>query len=236
LKASEAVARDIVNFITEGGFQPGDMLPREQAMQDQFQVGRGSLREALRLLEVQELIWIKPGVSGGPVVGEAKESALARMLSLYFRVSKVTYDDVANALLILGPLTARHVARNPNRAGIKEALDAALIEGECRLKSVKDEVLAAAKFHQVLNGLSGNPILGMMASALGELFSSHIVAHSDASQILSHCRHDHVEIAQAIKVQDSDAAAEYSYNHMKRIIDFHRGQVPGLFSQLVQWR
>src|SRR3546814_17833116 len=88
------------------------------------------------------------------------------MLSLYFRVSKVTYDDVANALLILGPLTARHVARNPNRARIKEALDAALIEGECRLKSVKDEVLADAKFHQVLNGLSGNPILGMMASAL----------------------------------------------------------------------
>src|SRR3546814_19794597 len=123
LKASEAVARDIVNFMTEGGFQPGDMLPREQAMQDQFQVGRGSLREALRLLEVQELIWIKPGASGGPVVGVAKDSALARMLSLYFRVSKVTSDDVANALLLLGPHTAAPAARIPNKPRINDEIN-----------------------------------------------------------------------------------------------------------------
>jgi DNA-binding FadR family transcriptional regulator len=212
------------------------MLPREQAMQDQFQVGRGSLREALRLLEVQELISIKPGVSGGPVVGEAKQSALARMLSLYFRMSKVTYEDVSDALLILAPLTARRVARNPNRAGIEEALRAALAEGNCTSISVAEEVRAAAQFHHVLSELNGNPILSLLTSALGELFNLHIVANSDASQILPHCRHDHVEIADAIISRDSDAAAELSHDHMKRLIDFHRGQVPGLFSQLVQWR
>lgn len=236
LKASEVVARDIINFITEGGFSPGDMLPREQAMQEQFQVGRGSLREALRLLEVQELISIKPGVSGGPIVGEAKPSALGRMLSLFFRSSKVTYDSVADALLILSPLIARRVARNPDRSSIQSLLEEALVIGECKHSSVGEEVRAAAQFHTVLNNLNGNPILGLIAAALGELYTSHVVANADSSQILSHCRRDHVEIAEAILARDSDAAAQLSHDHMKRLIDFHRAQSPGLFNQLVQWR
>src|SRR4051812_18011504 len=69
LKTSEIVARDVVRDISNGGLQPGDGLPSESAMLEQYGVSRESLREGLRLLEVQGLIRIRRGPGGGPIVG-----------------------------------------------------------------------------------------------------------------------------------------------------------------------
>ncbi|MBC2776633.1 FadR/GntR family transcriptional regulator [Parasphingopyxis marina] len=236
LKASEMVARDIVTFITEGGYSTGDMLPREQLMQEQFQVGRGSLREALRLLEVQGLIAIKPGVSGGPIVGEASATGLARTLSLFFRMLGATYEDVSDALLILAPLVARRAARNGNRDEIAKELQEVLEVSECDGQTATESTRNAAQFHTTLNRLNGNPVLALLTEALGALFNEHIVTHSDASGILPHCRNDHRLIADAVIARDSDNAAQLSYDHMKSLIEFHRTRVPAIFNEPVQWR
>ena len=65
-KVSEVVARAIVHDIVSRGLEPGATLPSEAVMLARFQVGRASLREALRILEVHGLITIKPGPGGGP--------------------------------------------------------------------------------------------------------------------------------------------------------------------------
>ncbi|MEQ9661893.1 MAG: GntR family transcriptional regulator [Parasphingopyxis sp.] len=236
LKASEIVARDIVNFITEGDYSTGDMLPREQLMQEQFQVGRGSLREALRLLEVQGLIAIKPGVSGGPIVGESSPTGLARTLSLFFRMLGATYEDVSDSLLILVPLVARRAARRSDRGSIANDLQEAIDESERDGQTIKESTRNAAQFHSTLNRLNGNPVLALLTDALGELFNEHIVARSDASGILTHCREDHRMIADAVISRDSDNAAQLSYDHMKRLIEFHRARVPAIFNEPVEWR
>src|SRR6478736_6338216 len=57
LKTSESVARDIV----EQGLVTGDSLPSEAVMLEEHGVSRESLREALRLLEVQGLLSIRRG-------------------------------------------------------------------------------------------------------------------------------------------------------------------------------
>ena len=50
MKTSELVARDIILDISEGGLKAGDALPPEASMLNHYEVGRASLREALRLL------------------------------------------------------------------------------------------------------------------------------------------------------------------------------------------
>ena len=84
LKTSELIARDIILDISEGGLKAGDPLPPEATMLKQYEVGRASMREALRMLEVQGLVHIRAGARGGPVVGAATAENLARMLTLYF--------------------------------------------------------------------------------------------------------------------------------------------------------
>src|SRR6478736_4725215 len=63
-KVSEVVARSIVQDIASRELQPGTMLPPESVMLERYRVGRASLREGLRILEIQGLITIKPGPGG----------------------------------------------------------------------------------------------------------------------------------------------------------------------------
>src|SRR5687768_6499818 len=77
-KTSEVVAMQIVRDIVDRGLVEGDRLPLEAAMVRQYRVSRASLREALRLLEVQGLISLRPGRGGGPAVGAADPQHLAR--------------------------------------------------------------------------------------------------------------------------------------------------------------
>src|SRR5688500_15216649 len=103
-KASENVAAQLVNDIVSPGLVPGDSLPAEAAMMVEYQAGRGTVREALRLLEVHGLISIKTGPNGGPIVCDVTAADLARILSLYFARMNVTFADLGDARLELEPL------------------------------------------------------------------------------------------------------------------------------------
>src|SRR5215211_3941173 len=78
-KVSEVVARSIVQDIAARRLPPGTMLPSESVMLDRYRVGRASLREGLRILEIQGLITIKPGPGGGPMVATASSHDFGRM-------------------------------------------------------------------------------------------------------------------------------------------------------------
>src|SRR5579862_3784564 len=77
VKTAETVAAAIVRDIVARGLATGDALPSENAMLEHYRVSRASLREGLRLLEVQGLIRLKPGPGGGPLVGAVDPKNLA---------------------------------------------------------------------------------------------------------------------------------------------------------------
>ena len=112
-KTSEIVALEIVRDIVAQGLKPGDRLPLEAEMLSQYRVSRSSLREALRLLEVQGLIAIRPGPGSGTVVGRVLPGNLARTLTLYLHMSGATYDQLLDAWTAAEPLLARLAAENP---------------------------------------------------------------------------------------------------------------------------
>ena len=57
--SAEQIALDVVTLIGSRGFQPGDRL-REQELADRFNVSRGPVREALRILEARSIVHIEP--------------------------------------------------------------------------------------------------------------------------------------------------------------------------------
>src|SRR5579864_1425673 len=91
-KTAETVAAAIVHDMVSRNLGPGDTLPAEAAMLAHYRVSRASLREALRLLEVQELIRLKPGPGGGPIVTAVDPRNLAKMTTLYLHLGGATYQ------------------------------------------------------------------------------------------------------------------------------------------------
>lgn len=66
-QAAVLLAQSIVQDTFRERLKPGDMLLPERTMLEPYKTGRGTLREALRLLEFQGVICLKPGPRGGPV-------------------------------------------------------------------------------------------------------------------------------------------------------------------------
>ena len=79
LKRSDLVAEEIKRLITERNLNPGDKLPREIELQQQFEVSKGTIREALKSLEVQGLVKISTGPGGGGT-GQGAETAIGGSL------------------------------------------------------------------------------------------------------------------------------------------------------------
>lgn len=97
----EEISSKVKDLIFDGTLKPGDRLPSEIELAKQFGVGRQSVREALRLLELSGFISVQKGYGGGPVV---KDTISTRIRNLYldaFRMEKITIEEFATARTVI---------------------------------------------------------------------------------------------------------------------------------------
>jgi DNA-binding FadR family transcriptional regulator len=236
LKTSELIARDIILDISEGGMKAGDALPPEATMLKHYEVGRASLREALRMLEVQGLVQIRAGARGGPVVGAATAENLARMLTLYFGLAGATYEQMTAVMLILYPNVAAVAASRKLTAAEVQALHESVDQacGTPNPRLIRTETLK--DFHSLLSQFARNPVWELMTDAVGLIFADHIISTTDSREFHGQTVADHKQIAQAVLAGDDELARRTMLEHTQRMIDFYRAQTPAIFSQIVEWR
>jgi len=233
-KLSERLARSILSDIVVGKLQVGAMLPSEAVMTESYGVGRNSVREALRILEIHGLIKIKPGPRGGPVVAPVSSSDLARSLSLFFHALGATFGDLLNARLIIEPLMARLAAERitPESAG---ALSASLTRHDEAGQHEADWMPASADFHVIVNGLSGNPVLDLVSRALIQIYAERTPFHFPASQS-EEVRRVHHRIAKAIIAGDPDLAESRMRRHIASQMTRVTRSRPELLDDLIDWQ
>src|SRR5206468_12578040 len=88
----------------------GELLGREPELVERFGVSRPSLREALRILEAEQLIAVVRGVRGGVVVNAPDSRVTARTAAMVLQSRNVSVADVLEARHLLEPLAARAIA------------------------------------------------------------------------------------------------------------------------------
>ena len=115
-KIFQDVVDQIQEAILEGKLKPGDVLPSERELKEMLQVSRGTLREALRVLEQKGLIHIKLGVGGGAVVQDASYEPVSESLALLIRHQKVSLTHLAEFRAGMEGEAAAHAARRISSA------------------------------------------------------------------------------------------------------------------------
>jgi GntR family transcriptional repressor for pyruvate dehydrogenase complex len=238
---SELLAQDIISDIASRRARPGDTLPSEAALISHFGVGRGSMREALRILEIEGIITMKTGPGGGAVVSNQDPGGLARMMTLHLQVRRVTYLDLLRARSALEPTMARLVAESTN-PDIAEHLNRNL-EQTRAIAADDPEGLADvwADFHELIGRFSGNPIMDLMASALQEIYRDRVVYREpmgelgmDDSRRLK-AEREHAAIARAIISGNGARAQKLMHEHMERILTHSQSSRPALLEELITW-
>jgi DNA-binding FadR family transcriptional regulator len=94
-RASEDVALQIEAAIMAQKIQPGERLPSERKLQEQFQTGRGVIREAIRALKQKGLIEIKKGAKGGAYIKQIDVSSGSESLALFLTQNQIDPDHVS---------------------------------------------------------------------------------------------------------------------------------------------
>ncbi|UOY01778.1 FadR/GntR family transcriptional regulator [Blastococcus sp. PRF04-17] len=233
-KVAESVAREIVQEIRRNNLEPGATLPPESAMLERFGVGRGSLREALRILEVNGLVVLKPGPRGGPVVAPRDPASFGQMMTLHLQALGTTYRQLLEARVEYEAVLARMAAE---RAGDEAAqiMRAAMGTPPSQPGDDQEYVGATGGFHSAVGLASGNPVLALAADAIYAIWSVRVTRVLYPPDQRDDVLRDHAQIARAIEKRDARRAERLMREHMDRYKEFCEARYPARMDDLVDW-
>ncbi|MEF8888436.1 MAG: GntR family transcriptional regulator [Desulfohalobiaceae bacterium] len=89
------MVRRIQDDILDGHIANGDMLPSERELKERFNISRGTLREALRVLEDRGLLEIRKGNKGGIFVRNITTEHASESLAILIRSQEVSLEHLA---------------------------------------------------------------------------------------------------------------------------------------------
>ncbi|TQC48819.1 FadR family transcriptional regulator [Rhodococcus sp. WS4] len=229
-KLSETVAREIVRDMR--GLPANSMLPPESVMLETYQVGRGSLREALRILEVHGLLIIRPGPGGGPMVAESESVDFAKMASLHLHMAGATYRDVIEARLVMEPVMARLAAERQDKSILQQLQ--VYVDLPAPTKD-QEYIHSVSNFHSLVSGVSTNPVLDLYSRSLKDIYTDRIESMifpvSARARVAAH----HTQIAQLIVDGEASEAEREMRAHMEEFLKFSAKRNPGILDEIVDW-
>jgi DNA-binding FadR family transcriptional regulator len=161
----EEVSNKIKELIFSGALKPGEKLPSENAMAQLFQVGRQSVREALRVLERSGFISVKMGVKGGPVIEDTVHHKIAGLFLDASRYNKVSLDDYSSALIAIEVSMIDFVFENADKRDI-EGLSRNIVKAREKLKAHMPAFEENIDFHRLLAKASKNYVFCIIIEAV----------------------------------------------------------------------
>jgi GntR family transcriptional regulator, transcriptional repressor for pyruvate dehydrogenase complex len=230
-KRAELVAKQIVDDIFDRQLAPGTKLPPERLMIENYGVSRGTLREALRILEVHGLLLIRPGSQGGPTVAAMTAFDFNRACSLHLKAASVKVEQLWQARVEVEPMLARLAAQNLTPESTKSIRG--LISDSATVPRI-NEMELLSDFHRVVASASGNPILSLFARSLGEM-TAHLSGSVFPESKRKAVSRDHVAIGEAILAGDADRAEELAASHMKEMLKAHATRYAGTLDDVLPY-
>jgi DNA-binding FadR family transcriptional regulator len=224
-KMAQVIAAELRARILQGEFKPGDSLLSEATLTEQYGVSRPTLREALRLLEAQNLISVRRGSHRGPVVSLPDASVTARAVAIQLQLREATLADVYQFRTIYEPTAARMAAENATPEGVKALRAIVDEEAQCR-GDYKAFAEVSWRFHSVLIGLSGNATMAVVTESLQHISEQHAAkgmsVAPDRDEQQARSVKAHRKLVDLIEKGSGAEAERFWARHMAAVADVQR--------------
>jgi GntR family transcriptional repressor for pyruvate dehydrogenase complex len=213
LTVSSSVAAELERMILEGEYKVGDQLPSERILAEQFGVGRSSMREALRIVEVSGLLRVEHGI-GMFVAGDRKRGP--RWPSELLLLDGYTVPELFEVRLALEPEAAALAAkrRAPSEAAELERIVAAAAPPDL----TDDEFIERdSQLHRAIVMATQNALLLRIFDGIEPLFVaySHRVIELAGRRVVAHFGHE--QIVGAVVSQHGRAARTAMLKHLREV-------------------
>lgn len=217
-KLAEQVAAALEAEVIRAGWPVGALIGSEEQLMARFGVGRGVLREAIKLAEHRQFARMRRGHNGGLVVAEPSFDAVNESLAIYFEFSKIGLDEIFGARKVLEQFSAALAASSLDDEHVltlRQAIDE-------EAGSDSDAACAAAfDFHVTVAEATKNVALLLFVQALASLTDGplQIASHDQTKpKGLGPAIHrDHQEIAEAIAAGDGLRARDAMVRHLEAL-------------------
>jgi GntR family galactonate operon transcriptional repressor len=174
-RLSEMVAGTIGRRIVSGKYMPGDTLPTEPRIQQEFGVSRTAVREAIRLLSAKGLTAARPKI--GTRVRPTVDWNMLDPDVLRWQIDQNPTEEFIHALFemreIIEPAASSRAAERATDEEIV-ALGLAMDGIQNEVRGSPEQIQADIQFHMVILSASRNPMLrsvgAMIESALSIAF------------------------------------------------------------------
>ena len=214
-KTTDIIINKIRTAILEGKLQPGDRLPPEKILGEQFEVSKQTLRESLRALEHMGLIIMRKGANGGAFIVEVEEHIATQNLANYLYFKNLTIENLSELRRILEPHAAKCAAEEMSS---KDLLLLENINKETRKYLEQEDWVQVTQteieFHCHIARQTNNPILILILDFVENLLDDYKKILKPDSEFMNRVLSYHDLIYQAILNKDGEKASQEMLNHV----------------------
>lgn len=217
VRRSDSQAQHILEMIQDGELNIGDRLPGQRELAAQLNIGRSTVREAIRSLEA--LGYVETRVGLGTYVVSSAPDQIENSLSVWLEANKDKVIKVFEVREALESKAAELAAINARPEDIQlmeqtlHALESAIEQNDHLRVTQMDE-----NFHDIIGNSAGNSLLFQMieniCSVLTESRSAVLAMPGRAMRSLD----EHRAVVEAIKSSDPNLAKQAMAQHIKNAV------------------
>ncbi len=210
----EQVAEQIRRLISSGALKPGDLLPPERELAAKLGVGRSSIRDAVRTLEVMGIL--EPRQGHGTVVRDLSADALVVPLSLVLTRKRELVTELLDVRRMIEPGLAARAAKNATAEEIAK-MGEILERHEAKLRRGEQAIDEDSDFHYAMALASRNSVVLRVLDVLMDLLRE---SRSRSLQVPGRPKRSfegHRRILRAIQRRDAKAAEAAVRQHLGEI-------------------
>jgi GntR family transcriptional repressor for pyruvate dehydrogenase complex len=207
------IVSQIEALLDKGELHPGDQLPPERALAEQFQVSRASVREALRSLELLGVVETRAG--GGTFVRRTVPEDLARPLSNLIARGH-TLTDVIEVRGLIEPAIAASAAKRIRPDELTELREILQQQAE-KVAAGQPYAEEDTRFHELIGQAARNELLVTMLGVIWDVLRSSREQWLQTNQRAHSSIDAHQRILAALEAHDADAARAAAADHIRAV-------------------
>jgi GntR family transcriptional repressor for pyruvate dehydrogenase complex len=211
----EQIVQQVEDSIHKGALKPGDQLPPERELAQQFGVSRTAVREAVKALHEKGLVEAYPG--RGTFITDGTSYSMRQSLDRMVKVGQAEGSAfLAEVRAILEPEIAALAATRADAEDVSSMREqVAVMDGAC--KDPDAFIEADLDFHLALAEAAANPIILSLIDSIVGLLREQRMGIFQVEGGPERGQHHHKKILKAIELRDPTGAREAMKAHLVQV-------------------